>query len=48
MPYWAGLHADEDKKRLVEGVALTFKIATKILNKSKQTRGVGNRLIARC
>lgn len=44
MQYRACLHADEDKERLVEGVDLMFKIATKLHNKSKQTRGVANHL----
>lgn len=35
MRYWAGLYAEGDKERLVEGVNVMFKIATKLISKMR-------------
>lgn len=35
MRYWAGLYAEGDKERLVEGVNVMLKVATKLISKTR-------------
>ena len=35
MRYWAGLYAEGDKERLVEGVNFMLKIVTKLISKTR-------------